>query len=109
MPARSMRRSGIRVHFAFADITADWEVSIQYMDQFNKFKALKNIKRIVAFGGWAFSTEVATYARFREGVQEANREVLATKIVAFVKQHGLDGVDFDWEYPGAGVSVLYLQ
>ncbi|KAH7633846.1 hypothetical protein B0T09DRAFT_372316 [Sordaria sp. MPI-SDFR-AT-0083] len=80
----------------------DWEVSIQYMDQFNKFKALKNIKRIVAFGGWAFSTEVATYARFREGVQEANREVLATKIVAFVKQHGLDGVDFDWEYPGAG-------
>lgn len=37
---------------------------------------------------------------FREGVTEENRNTLAANIAAFVTDNALDGVDFDWEYPG---------
>ncbi|KAL4987616.1 glycoside hydrolase superfamily [Aspergillus falconensis] len=52
-------------------------------------------------GGWTFSTEPATYMVFRNGVQPANRETMAKKIADFVLEHDLDGIDIDWEYPGA--------
>jgi hypothetical protein len=34
-------------------------------------------------------------------VNSANRGTLATNIANFVKEHGLDGADIDWEYPAA--------
>jgi hypothetical protein len=34
-------------------------------------------------------------------VNAANRATLATNIANFVKEHGLDGADIDWEYPAA--------
>jgi GH18 family chitinase len=57
-------------------------------------------KRIASFGGWAFSTDADTYDVFREGVTEANRATLIDNLVSFVNQYDVDGVDFDWEYPG---------
>lgn len=90
------------VHFAFPDITADFKPDVSKLqEQFDKFKDMTGIKRIVSFGGWAFSTEAATFNIFRTGVTDANRATLATNIVDFVNKHGLDGVDFDWEYPAA--------
>jgi chitinase len=32
-----------------------------------------------------------------------NRKSFATNVAAFVAEHELDGVDFDWEYPGVGL------
>ena len=90
------------IHFSFATLTQDYEVnitSVQY--QFVKFTQMTGIKKILAFGGWAFSTEPDTYMIFRNGILPENREVLATKISDFITLHGLDGVDIDWEYPGA--------
>ncbi|KAL4793038.1 hypothetical protein BDV19DRAFT_391480 [Aspergillus venezuelensis] len=46
------------------------------------------------------STE-PTYSIFRQGVTAANRQTLADNVVSFVRNHCLDGIDFDWEYPGA--------
>ncbi|KAF2223869.1 hypothetical protein BDZ85DRAFT_296027 [Elsinoe ampelina] len=90
------------VHYAFADITPDFRVDIsQYPWQFEDFKQLSGIKRIISFGGWSFSTEVDTYPIFREGVTDANRLEFARQVSSFVLAHNLDGVDFDWEYPGA--------
>ncbi|KAL6895403.1 glycoside hydrolase family 18 protein [Trichoderma longibrachiatum] len=43
-------------------------------------------KRILSFGGWSFSTSADSAPIFRHGT---------------IKQYNLDGVDFDWEYPGA--------
>ncbi|KAK7178764.1 chitinase [Paraphaeosphaeria sporulosa] len=90
------------IHFAFPQITADYKINITGMeDEFEKLKGIKDIKRIVSFGGWAFSTEAPTYNIFREGVTNANRATLASNIAKFVTDNGLDGVDFDWEYPSA--------
>ncbi|KAF5245052.1 hypothetical protein FANTH_7522 [Fusarium anthophilum] len=90
------------VHFAFANITSDYKVSVKdTYGQFKNFKGLEGIKRIIAFGGWSFSVGVDTYTILREAVKPANREAFANAVVHFVKDHDLDGVDFDWEYPGA--------
>lgn len=90
------------IHFAFADITPDYQVDVsKHQGQFNLMKTLTGIKRIVSFGGWAYSTEAPTYNIFRTGVTPANRVLLANNVVEFINGHGLEGVDFDWEYPAA--------
>ncbi|TPX08096.1 uncharacterized protein E0L32_010163 [Thyridium curvatum] len=92
------------IHFAFGTLTADYEVQTgdelsSY--QFSQFKLIKNARKVLSFGGWDFSTFPATYAIFRNGVTPANRLKMATNIANFIKKHNLDGVDIDWEYPGA--------
>ncbi|KAL4979810.1 glycoside hydrolase superfamily [Aspergillus desertorum] len=69
--------------------------------EFKQSKSLSGAKRIFSMGGWAFSTEPATYMIFRNGVQPANRETMAKKIADFVLEHDLDGIEIDWEYPRA--------
>ncbi|KAH8165445.1 hypothetical protein CIB48_g2775 [Xylaria polymorpha] len=90
------------VHFAFADITDSYDIDVSMLqDQFDDFKALTNVKRILTFGGWSFSTDYDTAPIFREGVTAEDRQLFANNIIAFIKDNDLDGVDFDWEYPGA--------
>ncbi|KAI0138872.1 hypothetical protein GGR57DRAFT_496245 [Xylariaceae sp. FL1272] len=101
MSPKDIPSSYTHVHYAFADITSSFGVSLgRFSDVFDEFKALTGFKRVVAFGGWAFSTEPETYQLFRDAVKAGNRETFATAIVDFVTSNGLDGVDFDWEYPG---------
>ncbi|KAM6532558.1 hypothetical protein FSOLCH5_001982 [Fusarium solani] len=92
------------LHFAFGTLTKDFDVEVgdkpsQY--QFQEFKRVEGIKKILSFGGWDFSNKPATYAIFREGVKPANRLTMATKIANFIIKNDLEGVDIDWEYPGA--------
>jgi hypothetical protein len=92
------------IHFAFGTLTADYEVltgDALSTYQSTAFKRIQGAKRILSFGGWDFSTFPATYAIFRDGVTSANRLKMATNIADFIKKHDLDGVDIDWEYPGA--------
>lgn len=90
------------MHWGFADIDpATWKPVINdTMKQWAGFKALKNVKRIVAFGGWAYSTEPATYNIMRQAILD-NASTFAQNIAKFLQDEGLDGVDIDWEYPGA--------
>ncbi|CAK7206937.1 hypothetical protein SEUCBS139899_009744 [Sporothrix eucalyptigena] len=92
------------IHYAFATILANYSLSTgDYLATyaFRGFQSLTGVQRIVSFGGWGFSTSPNTYDIFRQGVKAGNREALAANIAQFVTQHDLDGVDFDWEYPGA--------
>ncbi|RSL78176.1 hypothetical protein CEP51_008443 [Fusarium floridanum] len=90
------------VHFSFAKLTESFEVDVSEVSyQFNKFKKLKGPKRILAFGGWVDSTHPTKYHILRNAVKQQNRLKVAKNIAAFIKQHDLDGVDIDWEYPGA--------
>ena len=56
-----------------------------------------HLKLLISVGGWSdspyFSDAAATAAR---------RERFAASCVDFVVEHGLDGVDLDWEYPVSG-------
>ncbi|KAI1123371.1 hypothetical protein F5Y10DRAFT_286254 [Nemania abortiva] len=90
------------VHFAFANISSDYTVDISEVeDMFKQFKAKKGFKHILSFGGWAFSTSPETYPIFRHGVTPEQRQTFADNVAQFIMDNGMDGVDFDWEYPGA--------
>jgi hypothetical protein len=92
------------VHFGFGTLTPDYDVEtgdVLSSYQFGEFRRISGAKKILSFGGWDFSTAPATYQIFRNGVKPANRLTMATKIANFIKDNNLDGVDIDWEYPGA--------
>ncbi|OBS25972.1 hypothetical protein FPOA_06504 [Fusarium poae] len=93
------------VHFAFAGITADYDVNIpddvkKQFDIFDKMDA--PFKKILSFGGWAESTDAATFQRYRDVVKPEYRSKFSANVVKFLEKHkSFDGVDIDWEYPGA--------
>ncbi|OBT82848.1 hypothetical protein VE02_08437 [Pseudogymnoascus sp. 03VT05] len=96
------------IHFAFATITTDWKVDLTKVQaQFDKFKKMTTkAKKILSFGGWSFSTDADSYPIFRNVVTKENRQAFANNVVSFIKDNNLDGVDFDWEYPGADIKGI---
>ncbi|OBT87691.1 hypothetical protein VE02_04092 [Pseudogymnoascus sp. 03VT05] len=90
------------VHYAFGSITADFQVDVStYPEKFANFVALKGTKRIMSFGGWSFSTDADTSPIFHAGVTDAQRATFVKSLLDFLNKYNLDGLDFDWEYPGA--------
>ncbi|CAG8954007.1 hypothetical protein HYFRA_00009106 [Hymenoscyphus fraxineus] len=95
-------KSYTHLHWAFGTVNPDLTVTVNDTNkQFTDFTSLLNVKKIISFGGWGFSTEPATYDLLRQAMKPANANKFAIKIVSFCIEHILDGVDFDWEYPGA--------
>tara|TARA_R110002003_G_scaffold325_2_gene18774 strand:- start:5750 stop:6331 length:582 start_codon:yes stop_codon:yes gene_type:complete len=89
------------IHWGFIEIdsTTFKPVIVDKYQQWADFKKLKDVKKIISFGGWAYSTEAATYNIIRSAIIN-NRDTFATNIAQFLNDEGLDGVDIDWEYPG---------
>jgi hypothetical protein len=104
--------SSTHIFFSFGVFDDNYVISVGDIlsnYEFESFKQLEGIKKVLSIGGWAFSTEPSTYHLFRNGVLPANRQALANSIAAFVNTHGLDGVNLDWEYPGVSVSAPYAK
>ncbi|KFY18212.1 hypothetical protein V492_00069 [Pseudogymnoascus sp. VKM F-4246] len=103
MDVRGFKGSWSHIHYAFAEVTGGFDLDISKVKgQFEIFKAWETgARKILAIGGWTFSSDPKTYNILRQAVTAQNREAFATKCAKFVAQHGLDGLDFDWEYPGA--------
>ena len=59
-----------------------------------------SVHRVLSLGGWYFSTGADSFPIFREGVTDMNRELFATRVANFIVHHDLEGVEFNWEYPG---------
>jgi len=105
MHVKDIDKSYSHIHFSFAEISKNLSVVIpsNVQQQFQSFLNGTNLpaKKIIAFGGWAFSNEGTGTGLFRKAVAPNNRQAFANRVVRFVVENKLDGVDFDWEYPGA--------
>ncbi|KAJ4246526.1 hypothetical protein NW762_013466 [Fusarium torreyae] len=96
------------MHFAFAGLTPQFSVLLQpdVREQFLKFKEVKGSwKKIISFGGWAGSTDASSFQIYRDAIKPANRDKFAYNVMTVLNNHKLDGVDFDWEYPGSAGSA----
>ena len=59
-----------------------------------------DLKILVSVGGWGWSGNFSDAA-----LTDSSRNVFAASAAEFILDHGLDGIDLDWEYPnqvGAG-------
>ncbi|KAM0256175.1 hypothetical protein ACHAQJ_005154 [Trichoderma viride] len=89
------------VHWAFASINSNFEVTVNdTYKQLDDFLQLPQ-QRILSFGGWDFSTSAASYDKLRQAMYPAHVDKFVDSVVKYLAQKGFDGVDFDWEYPGA--------
>ena len=92
------------VIYAFANVTAAGEcVSVNANDDavnFPQFLTLKanypEVLVLISVGGASHSTNFAAVS-----ADAATRAQLAQSCVQFMTQNGFDGVDIDWEFPGA--------
>jgi len=56
------------IHWGFANLTEDFKPDVSGLqDEFDMFKKMTGVKKIVSFGGWAFSTEAGTWPIFKQG------------------------------------------
>ncbi|KAJ5426042.1 hypothetical protein N7465_001112 [Penicillium sp. CMV-2018d] len=100
------------LNFAFASIDPSTYqvVTMDSATPASLFKDTTNVKSIkedisvyVSIGGWTFSDDgTDTQPLFGEiAASETKRQKFAKNVVHFMQQYGFDGVDLDWEYPGA--------
>ncbi|KAJ4003710.1 hypothetical protein NW766_012161 [Fusarium irregulare] len=115
-PAQIPINSVTHVNFAFAYIdpktfqitTMDSQTPESLFKTITSIKSMKSglgdpVEVWVAIGGWTFSNNhTDTQPVFTEiSKNEANRQRFANNAVAFMMTYGFDGIDIDWEYPGA--------
>ena len=93
-----------QIHYAFAKIEdgkAALEDPGRDREALRRLTALRkanaDLKIVLAIGGWDESAWFSDAA-----ASEASREVFAESCADLVREHGLDGVDLDWEYPVSG-------
>ncbi|RSL67275.1 hypothetical protein CEP53_003068 [Fusarium sp. AF-6] len=73
-----------------------------YRDVGNLKAKNPDLKVVIALGGWTFSDPGPWQDVFPKLVSsQANRAIFIKNLLGFLGEFGYDGVDFDWEYPGA--------
>ncbi|RSL86747.1 hypothetical protein CDV31_016357 [Fusarium ambrosium] len=77
-------------------------------ETFAEFTALKrknpSLRAVVALGGWTFNDNHTIWQPVFSDLSStgAKRAAFVSELVKFMDRYGFDGVDIDWEYPGAG-------
>jgi chitinase len=98
------------INFAFAFFDPN-SFTITSMDSnaaslYSRFTALKQkkpgLQTWISVGGWSFTDPGSTQKAFSNMASSAsNRAAFINGLVHFMDTYGFDGVDIDWEYPGA--------
>ena len=73
---------------------------------YSRFTALKSKKSSlqtwISVGGWSFTDPGPTQTAFSEMTSSSgNRQKFISGLIKFMDTYGFDGIDLDWEYPGA--------
>ncbi|KAL9594308.1 MAG: hypothetical protein Q9219_007102 [cf. Caloplaca sp. 3 TL-2023] len=99
------------LYFSFGYITpGDFNVapmdnapSSLFSDLTDMKKKNSGLKAFIALGGWTFNDNgTATQPVYSNMVSNAgNRARFISNLFSFMREYAFDGVDFDWEYPGA--------
>ncbi|KAF4332668.1 bacteriodes thetaiotaomicron symbiotic chitinase [Fusarium beomiforme] len=115
-PSQIPISSVTHINFAFAYIdpetfritTMDSRTPESLFETITSIKSMKSglgdpVEVWIAIGGWTFSNNhTETQPVFSEiSKSEENRQKFANNAVAFMMTYGFDGIDIDWEYPGA--------
>jgi chitinase len=100
--------TSINFAFTFFDATT---FEITPMDSngaslYSRFTALKSkkpgLEAFISVGGWSFTDPGSTQKAYSNMASSAeNRAIFIKNIMNFMQTYGFDGVDLDWEYPGA--------
>ncbi|KAI0888397.1 glycosyl hydrolases family 18-domain-containing protein [Annulohypoxylon maeteangense] len=98
------------VNFAFAFFDPD-TFQISPMDSnsatlYHRFTDLKQtysgLQTWISVGGWSFTDPGPTRQAFSNMASSAaNRQKFISGVLSFMNTYGFDGLDIDWEYPGA--------
>ncbi|SPJ79175.1 related to chitinase [Fusarium torulosum] len=76
-------------------------------ETFAEFTALKrknpSLRAVIALGGWTFNDNHTIWQPVFSDLSStsAKRATFVSELVKFMDRYGFDGVDIDWEYPGA--------
>ncbi|KAK8131958.1 glycosyl hydrolases family 18 protein-like protein [Apiospora kogelbergensis] len=100
-----------QVNFAFVYITPG---TYDLYPMGNDYSTLKKVadaktrnpeaKIWLSVGGWSFNdNDTSTQPVFSDIASTSEKSVkFADKVISFMNEYGFDGIDIDWEYPGAG-------
>ncbi|TGO44289.1 hypothetical protein BCON_0554g00010 [Botryotinia convoluta] len=92
------------LYVAFAYITADYDITNMdgvtseiYQNVGNVKSKNPDLKILISIGGWAFDQSIFSNMVYSSGT----RATCIQNVLNWLGEYGYDGVDFDWEYPGA--------
>lgn len=121
MPPENIPVGGYtHINFAFLYIDPDLytitPMAADQQDLYSRVVAMKkcntDLEVWISIGGWDFNDPGSTQTLFSDLAASTSKQAtFFASLIAFLETYGFDGVDLDWEYPGAddrgGVDADY--